>query len=168
MRILIVESNQRHIDDALKFFSQHPDVQVEIVRSLLELNTDPWNPRGIWDMSRLAYLNQDCGVIAAVDMPLMPGAPLTQCGLSVKILCRELGVPCVPVIDGPGDDPRYAWISIMHGVFLEHQSRQRNASTQPQIKSGFRLVPGINGGQKNWEWAFNLVSAQLRNKAASA
>lgn len=105
MRILIIEDEQKHRDDAKKFFSRKDEVETIYAFVYREAFRHMRPPQG-------KTIDID-GVISDLYFPLSFDGYWTQeeaLGVNIMIICRERRIPCVLNIAGYHHGKRYQWV----------------------------------------------------------
>lgn len=138
MKILVIEDNQKHLEDAHRFLTSLKEVEVIYARTFRAAK--PHLEPGVVD-----------GVISDIYFPLdSPYSDYGQeeaIGVAVMILCRERKIPCVLNTSGYHHGKRYQWIFELLNA-LEHYVL---------IESGRWDQKHAEADSKNWELAFTTL-----------
>ncbi len=142
-RILVIEDNQKHIDDAKAFFADKPEYQVEYAENGEKAFRLLNNPSNIYD-----------GVITDIFMPWGEHYPSEQpAGFGIAILCCDMGIPCVMNTAGHHHGQKYQWIHCL----------STSGSLRPKlggmIDGGLQDM-GTEADTKRW----NFVEMSLKEK----
>ena len=157
-RILVIEDNEKHIEDAKKNFADK-DVEVEYVETFNEFWENFWN-EGIMGDTFNKHHGFD-GVISDIYFPETSeseefqrsllhkeGAPdsveLFPLGVRVALELSQNNVPFVLNTAGMHHGPKYSWIC--------HMARSQE---WPLVESGHSYW--VDAGSKNWEEAYQKL-----------
>ena len=108
-KILIIEDDPKHLQDARNFFSK-----IEGVKVTYQESYEPFNNLTRANKPYLSdnFKNYD-GVISDIYFPGTPGEETQPIGASVLVQCHALNVPCVLCTSGYHHGDHYQWICDM-------------------------------------------------------
>jgi len=133
MKILLVEDNQKHFEDAKAVLAA---AGVEFIHAE---NSE----------SAEATLRGGNGITHVITDLYMPAVHVygdgseEPCGISVALIVEELGIPFVICVEGNPNAPRHDWISEI--------GRRRD---WPEI------IGGVMSGKKKWHEALEVVTGK--------
>ena len=114
-KLLIIEDNPKHLQDAKNFFSTIEGVDVTYQES--------YEPFSFMTRMNTLALGDDFkkydGVISDIYFPEKPGKETQPIGVSVMFQCKVMNVPCVLCTDGYHHGQHYAWIHEMVVAFAK-------------------------------------------------
>lgn len=146
MRILIVENDRKHRDDACKFFAQHyPDVEIMWAELQVE---------ALSELSPYGEKKAPDGVISDIFFPFgyPPHDTEEPCGVAVMVVCREKDIPCVLNTAGYHHGLRYQWICDLTARLGGPLMVDTGSDYQEEKDS------------KNWDLAFRRLKAMMEGK----
>ncbi len=172
MKILVIEDDPRHLEDAKNFFSSTEKgkgadefyvnafkkyLKEEKVKKIFSLrkNLDvifacDYREAFRSENNPKKYLESFDGVISDIYFPLNARngrfnnpEPI---GVVVSEICREIGIPCVLITDGYHHGPRFEWINVYQQMF-----GRPNMIDITHLKD---RGPLLKKGSKRWDEAF--------------
>jgi len=135
MKILVIEDNLKHLDDAKRFFAEQAGVQ-------------PIFTSTFHGAARFLEKGKVDGVISDIYFPLTNDITWGQpeaIGVSVMILCRERKIPCVLNTAGYHHGTRYQWVCDL-----------QRALGLPEIVDASSNY-NQEADTKNWQQAFDAL-----------
>ena len=108
-KILVIEDDPKHLQDAKDFFSKIDGVEVTYQTSY-----EPFNDLTRHNTPELSdSFEYYDGVISDIYFPEMSGKETYPIGVSVMVQCKVLNVPCVLCTSGYHHGEHYQWICDM-------------------------------------------------------
>lgn len=107
-KILVIEDNEKHLNDAKAFFANIDDVKVTFIEDFepIEDTIEGWSLPTFFDLFD--------GVISDIFFPRFANSKEwgqeEPIGVGVMILCKELGKPCILNTAGYHHGSKYQWI----------------------------------------------------------
>jgi hypothetical protein len=150
-KILIIEDNLKHLQDAIDFFAEKPETKIITARNYEEAEKTLYKSN-----EKYQRIMPDIeGVISDIYFPLCNDSHWDQpepIGIKVALECSRLGLPFVLNTAGYHHGRRYEWIN--HLASSEDWNMVDNGSDYEQ-----------DADSKDWNWAFNCLERQiLENK----
>lgn len=143
MKILVIEDNQKHLNDAKEFFSTIEGVEVVYA-------VDYRNSRVKEKLTEVQ------GVISDIFFPLQKGDSTwgqeEPIGVSIMIRCREMKLPCILNTSGYHHGSRYQWIC----------SLQRDLELPEIVDASGDYFKDAD--KKNWKQAFEELQKLIEGK----
>ena len=108
-KILIIEDDPKHLQDAKNFFSTIEGVEVTYRES--------YEPFNFMTRNNTPALGDDFrkynGIISDIYFPQKLGKETQPIGVSVMFQCKMMNIPCVLCTDGYHHGSHYQWINDM-------------------------------------------------------
>ncbi len=108
-KILVIEDNPKHLQDAKSFFSTVENIEVTYQES--------YEPFSFMTRNNKPTLGDDFnkydGVISDIYFSEKPGKEIQPIGVSVMFQCKVMRIPCVLCTDGYHHGHQYSWIHEM-------------------------------------------------------
>lgn len=109
-KILVIEDDPKHLQDAKNFFSGIEDIEVTYHESF-EPFTSIARYKG---RSPSGDLRNYDGVISDIYFPHKPGQEIQPIGVSIMFLCKMMNIPCVHCTSGYHHGQHYQWINDLY------------------------------------------------------
>ena len=166
IRILVIEDQKKHQQDAKRFFAAHPEVEIKYRHDFNEVMRDIGFTRrcgsGYYDDSEYRTAPHDPGmdgVISDIYFPPDEFEPEISeaSGVVVALICREKGIPCVLNTEGWHHGLKYQWIAHLakDGLFPIFFASSRKMGKEEAVT-------------KNWEGAFGKLCELIKAKSTES
>jgi hypothetical protein len=150
-KILVIEDNQKHLQDAKNFFSAIEGIRVTY--------QECYKPFTGMTRNNTPHLGDDfrmyAGVISDIYFPIYKGKTVQPIGVSVMFQCKMMNIPCVLCTSGyhHGDD--YQWINDML-VGLRSDTEWKNVPDMIDSNDGWDVSKeeDVKHVSKNWKKAW--------------
>lgn len=149
-RILVIEDDPKHLNDAKEFFRQVENVKVTFVEDYQSAIGET----AYLDETQRTTLEDYDGIISDIFFPLIKshgkwGQP-EPIGVAIMMLCERLKLPCILNTAGYHHGSRYQWICSL-------QRRFDLPEIVDATKDHFE-----DAESKNWGTAFRMLSTLIK------
>lgn len=160
-KILVIEDNPKHLQDAKNFFSTIEGIQVTY--------QECYKPFTSMTRNNTPHLGDDFrkydGVISDIYFPEYPGQAVQPNGVSVMFQCKMMNIPCVLCTAGYHHGSDYQWINNMW-VGLRNDAGWKNVPAMVDSLDGEGDLEqeGEKGEQvvtKGWKKAWEVLQKQF-------
>lgn len=145
-KILIIEDNKRHLQDAKNFFSTIEGIDVTYRESYFPREFSHDSPD---------FRKYD-GIISDIYFPEFPGKKVDPIGVSIMFQCKMLNIPCVLCTSGHHHNSISRWVFNMYYGLRYHWKdipRIIGSENEPPEEGG-EDMESSHDSAKGWERAW--------------